>query len=618
MFTPDARPCAPQEPRISIENRFNRRPVTPAAMALSGATPAPRAVKLRPLRGGRGPLSDWAVMKVMAETLDGLDIAVCAFDADDHTVLWNRSFLVLFPEHADAIHVGEPYRDNLRRFYRQRLHADALASLDRLVDEGLARHRGQFKPFEFEQRGQRLRVSSLPLPAGGRVRMWRTVAPVGPAPDVVATGFAGAEFFDQIADGVFVTEGDGVIAWANEAALQMYRAAALARVVGADFQSVYRRAWDGADDGDPARVEEGIAALALHLQFPGQAIELPLPNERWARIVERPRLRGKRIFMHFDISEARRQRATLERAERLARASEARLEAALDRMEQGVMMVNPDRVVEVCNRRAIELLGLPAELMRSRPSFTQVIEWQQAHGEFEGTPQDIRAFVEAGGILDKAHTYERQRPDGRIVEFHSVPIAGGGVLRTYTDVTERRRAEERLRHLARHDGLTSLVNREVFIERVAGALLLRRSDDRIAVHYLDLDGFKPVNDRHGHLVGDKVLACVAERLRDAVRDGDVVARLGGDEFAVLQFRVDHADVALGLATRLLAALRAPIVVSGVAEALCIDASVGIALAEGACTTDELIHRADTAMYEAKAAGRGAVRLHAGAPDSRSR
>ena len=129
----------------------------------------------------------------------------------------------------------------------------------------------------------------------------------------------------------------------------------------------------------------------------------------------------------------------------LLAAKSAALEATLERMEQGVMMVSPAHIVEVCNRRAIELLDLPPALMASRPSFSQVLEYQWSTNEFESTPERLRDFVRAGGILDQPQSYERVRPNGRVVEVRSVPIEGGGVLRTYTDVTELRRAEaERL------------------------------------------------------------------------------------------------------------------------------------------------------------------------------
>ncbi len=136
------------------------------------------------------------------------------------------------------------------------------------------------------------------------------------------------------------------------------------------------------------------------------------------------------------------------RSEQALRESEASLseksrtlQATLERMEQGVMMVNPEQVVEVCNRRAIELLDLPAGLMASRPRFAQVLEYQWSTDEFAHTPEDLRRFVREGGILDQPQRYERKRPNGLVIEVQSVPIAGGGVLRTYTDITERKRAE---------------------------------------------------------------------------------------------------------------------------------------------------------------------------------
>lgn len=137
-----------------------------------------------------------------------------------------------------------------------------------------------------------------------------------------------------------------------------------------------------------------------------------------------------------------------ERTERALREGEAMLseqsrtlQATLERMEQGVMMVNADHVVEVCNRRAMELLDLPPDLMASRPSFAQVLEYQWTIDEFAHTPEDLRQFVRAGGIDDRPQRYERRRPNGLVIEVLSVPIAGGGVLRTYTDITDRKRAE---------------------------------------------------------------------------------------------------------------------------------------------------------------------------------
>jgi diguanylate cyclase (GGDEF)-like protein/PAS domain S-box-containing protein len=173
------------------------------------------------------------------------------------------------------------------------------------------------------------------------------------------------------------------------------------------------------------------------------------------------------------------------------------------------------------------------------------------------------------------------------------------------DITERRRAEQELRELtaslteqAVRDPLTGLANRSLFEERLRGALSRdARSGGATGVLFLDLDGFKDVNDRYGHGVGDAVLRVVAERLRSAVRPADTVARLGGDEFVVL---VDTAtDAGMNtLVDRLKAAVEEPLHVRGVD--LVVGVSVGLAVArDGAADPASLVSRADAGMYEAK-------------------
>ncbi len=565
-----------------------------------------------------------STLRPVSEALDRLGIAMCVFDDADCTLLWNRTFLSFFPEHAGHVHAGEHYRENLRRFYRSRLADEELPSIDRYIEEGVERHRTQQAAYAFEHRGLRLWVTCLALPGAGRVRIWKaeTIRPDDAAAADPQTPGAAAiwpadrpELFEHVADGVMVANVDDRIVWVNDAFVVLYGLPDRSSATGLDFAAVYRLVWQGQAGTEDARCTEGLSILAENLRFAGAPFEVPLPGERWSRVIEKRGSDGKRYFIHVDISVLKRQQRQLVLAEQRARQSEALLrdksnllEATLEHMEQGVMMVNAGQVVEVCNRRAMELLDLPAELMRSRPSFEQVLAWQWAHDEFARTPPDILAFVRAGGIRDRAHSYDRTRPDGRVLEIQSVPIAGGGVLRTYTDITERKRAEERIRHVARHDGLTSLVNREVFLEHLASAARnVSRAADGFAVHFIDLDGFKPINDRYGHVVGDKALARVAGRLRAIAREADVVARMGGDEFAILQHRVERADSALSLAYRLLDGVRQAMDIES--HSLHVGASIGIALCFAAGDPDTLLRNADHAMYAAKSAGRNQVRLH---------
>jgi diguanylate cyclase (GGDEF)-like protein len=170
-------------------------------------------------------------------------------------------------------------------------------------------------------------------------------------------------------------------------------------------------------------------------------------------------------------------------------------------------------------------------------------------------------------------------------------------------LTRAEESRDRIQHLAHHDALTGLPNRRLFEDRLIQALAVAaRARRRLALLYLDLDGFKEINDTLGHRAGDELLRVVAERLATSVRGGDTIARLGGDEFAVIQIELRTATDAAILAERLMAAAARPIRVGQ--QDLVIGASVGIALyPDDGGTADELRANADVALYSAKAAGR---------------
>jgi len=183
-----------------------------------------------------------------------------------------------------------------------------------------------------------------------------------------------------------------------------------------------------------------------------------------------------------------------------------------------------------------------------------------------------------------------------------------GLLGVSRDIGERRRAEQRMRHMAQHDPLTGLPNRALFSDRLHLALAAARRDRMpLALMFVDLDHFKPVNDRHGHAVGDALLRQVALRMQQAVRASDTVARIGGDEFVVLLRSVDTAAHALAVARKLGQALARPVDVGD--QALQVSASIGVALCPDHGDDELALSRAaDLAMYAAKQAGRNQVRL----------
>jgi len=191
--------------------------------------------------------------------------------------------------------------------------------------------------------------------------------------------------------------------------------------------------------------------------------------------------------------------------------------------------------------------------------------------------------------------------------------AFSGILGVSRDISARRQTEQRMRHMAQHDSLTGLPNRALFSDRLQQALAAARRERRpLALMFLDLDHFKPINDAFGHAVGDALLQQAALRMRQCVRASDTVARIGGDEFVVLLRTVHTADHALAVARKLGRALALPFEIGG--QRLQVSASIGVALSpEHGDDEIALARHADLAMYQAKQAGRDQVRLY-GADD----
>jgi diguanylate cyclase (GGDEF)-like protein len=299
----------------------------------------------------------------------------------------------------------------------------------------------------------------------------------------------------------------------------------------------------------------------------------------------------------------------LVRVEEDLRATSALLRATLEHMDQGLLMVDAARRVRVHNRRALELLDLPAELLRGEPSFEAVRRHQVARGETAELADAPHPPGPAQGREADSRIHERERPEGTVLEIRTVPLDGGGMVRTYTDITARKRAEAQIAHMAHHDPLTGLANRARFRECLDRRLAeVGRQGATCAVLCLDLDRFKAVNDTLGHPAGDALLRAVAARMRGRLRKQDILARLGGDEFAVLTAPVAHPAQAAAVAARLVGALHAPFRIEG--HEITVGTSIGIALApEHGRDGDTLFKNADLALYAAKDSGRDGYRFY---------
>jgi diguanylate cyclase (GGDEF)-like protein len=193
--------------------------------------------------------------------------------------------------------------------------------------------------------------------------------------------------------------------------------------------------------------------------------------------------------------------------------------------------------------------------------------------------------------------------DGRSVAVSAREMPGGGIVTTHQDITEQRYAEAKIVQMALHDTLTELPNRALFNERLEHALTRVRRGEVVAVHMLDLDHFKAVNDALGHPIGDKLLKQVTDRLRVLVRETDTVARMGGDEFAIVQVAIGQPADATSLAHRIIEVVSKPYDIEG--HQVEIGTTIGIAVGPmDGLAPDDLIRNADLALYRAKGDGRG--------------
>ena len=288
-----------------------------------------------------------------------------------------------------------------------------------------------------------------------------------------------------------------------------------------------------------------------------------------------------------------------------------RFRAALDNMGEGLCMFDAEKRLVVCNDQYAQMYRLPPELLAPGTAHSDIIAHRVSHGILKGD-RTSRAVAQKSLSLDQlpanmSSTRTDELADGRLVAVTRQPLVGGGWVATHKDVTEQRRSEAKIAHMALHDALTGLANRALLNERLEHALTRTRRGEVMAAHILDLDHFKYVNDTLGHAVGDKLLQEVGERLRALVRDIDTIARMGGDEFAILQVGLTHESDATRLAERVIQAISAPYEIDG--HQVVTGTSVGIAVAPAdGVVADQLVKNADLALYRAKGSGRSTFRF----------
>ncbi|WKA28502.1 bifunctional diguanylate cyclase/phosphodiesterase [Bradyrhizobium roseum] len=297
----------------------------------------------------------------------------------------------------------------------------------------------------------------------------------------------------------------------------------------------------------------------------------------------------------------------LRQAQELEALEKQRLDVAVNNMAQGLILYDASERVVICNRQFTKMLGMSPLIVKPGCTFREAIAHRRETGSLDTDVEEYRTTFLRNIAAGNHSPIVSTMSDGRSIQIVGKGIEGGGWVATVEDITERKRVENRIAHMAHYDALTDLPNRVLFRERLDHELKNLSPGRQLAVLYIDIDEFKRINDSLGHPVGDELLKAVAGRLGSCVAAGDVVARLGGDEFAIIQAAIERPADTMDLITRIYQAIREPYECFG--HLLTTDASIGIARAPQEGTDlDHLLKNADLAMYEAKADGRRTYRF----------
>jgi diguanylate cyclase (GGDEF)-like protein/PAS domain S-box-containing protein len=539
--------------------------------------------------------------------LGNMTQGLCLFDAEKKLVIANSRFREMYDIPAELTAPGTLLPRILQH------HVDHGVKSDRTIDEHV-----ELMPKTPQQNftttdGREIAIKRAPTPEGGWVATHEDVTEQRRQEKLIKEKAAELELMNARFDAALRNMSQGIC---------LFDADQRVVVSNARYAELYHLSHDQVAPGTTLRqILELRRANGIHFETPPetyvtvnvkQANEIQkLADGRFISIKRQPMVGGGWLTTHEDVTaEKRSQRLLAEKAAELEIIND-RFDAALSNMSQGISMFDGRRRLVVWNARYGEIYQLPQTLLKvgtaQEDIAHDIVSRGVAKGRAAAADREHKDSDAGGHPTDPSSSRIEELNDGRVILLSRQAMSDGGWLTTHEDITERRRAEKEIIHLARHDPLTGLANRAEFNARLEEATKrLKRNGGAIAVMMLDLDKFKAVNDTLGHPAGDQLLVEVARRLKSSVRETDVLARLGGDEFAIIQEGAANQHEA-ALALRIINAICQPFDLGG--QQASVGTSIGIVLApQHGSDPEELLKRADLALYNVKAGGRNDFRI----------
>ena len=323
------------------------------------------------------------------------------------------------------------------------------------------------------------------------------------------------------------------------------------------------------------------------------------------------------------LDELEKSRQTIKQGSSRLKEASFLLETTLDTIDQGVVVYDQSMNLTMWNKSFQKIMQLPDGALKKGMNIRDYYRLNAERGEYgelnsDLGPEDRREELGAQFDQIRPHRYVRRRPNGQYIEIIGRPMPEGGLVATYTDITQQKAAQDEIERLAWTDNLTGLLNRNVYRTEIIEMMNKAEAETaEVALLFIDLDGFKGINDTYGHDAGDDLLVTVAKRIQNSLRKTDLAFRLGGDEFAIALFSDSSRDQILSIARRLIETIMIPIPVGD--RNLSVGASIGIAFfpTDDTCV-DELTRKADLALYQAKNNGRGIYQVYDNDVDTKAK
>jgi len=419
---------------------------------------------------------------------------------------------------------------------------------------------------------------------------------------------------DNLSLGLVVFDGEGEVVFCNRRYMEIYRLSSEQVKPGTPVSDLIRhrlnlglKIHSTPDDYIRERLDNIIDPATAIQEF---------ADGRIIAFTVRPLPGGGGMAIHEDVTgreeistRLKMQRELGKEQEENLRVRNLQFDTAINNMSQGLCFFDAAHRLIVCNDRYVDMYDLPRDRVGPRTALAEIVDMRFEAGSFPAmTREEYLHWRTNVAVSNEPTDSIVELQNGRTFKIRHRPMPDGGWVATHEDITEQRRSEVKIEYMAHHDALTDLANRVLLNQRLEHALDQSiHPEQMVAVHHLDLDQFKAVNDTFGHPAGDKLLKIVAERLRGLVRETDTIARMGGDEFAIVQAPITDPSEATSLAQRFIASMSEPFDIDG--HQTVIGASVGIAVGPGdGLRPDKLLRNADLALYRAKGDGRGTFRF----------